>query len=111
AIDERLRYLIPFRPPEETASYLRQLRAQGHGLAILADDGEKFGGWPGTKDWVYGSGWLDSFLRTMEKLTSAGEIQMSTGQAAFRQYASCGVALPCTRTYHDMEKSALPPDD
>src|SRR6185503_6467664 len=37
AIDERLRYLIPFRPPEETASYLRELRAQGHGMAVLAD--------------------------------------------------------------------------
>ena len=28
-IDERLRYLIPFRPPEETAQYLRELRATG----------------------------------------------------------------------------------
>src|SRR5437899_303583 len=110
AIDERLRYLIPFRPPEETASYLRQLRAQGHGLAILADDGEKFGGWPGTKDWVYGSGWLDSFLRTMEKLTSAGEIQLSTGQDAFRQVASGGLAYLGTASYREMEKWALPPD-
>jgi len=39
-IDERLRYLIPFRPPEETADYLRQLRSGGHQLAVLADDGE-----------------------------------------------------------------------
>ncbi len=110
AIDERLRYLIPFRPPEETASYLRQLRAQGHGLAILADDGEKFGGWPGTKDWVYGSGWLDSFLQAMEKLTSAGEIQLSTGQDAFRQVASGGLAYLGTASYREMEKWALPPD-
>src|SRR6476469_10785822 len=36
-IDERLRYLIPFRPPEETASYLRELRGAGHQLAVLAD--------------------------------------------------------------------------
>ena len=50
-IDERLRYLIPFRPPEETAEYLRALRAEGHQLAVLADDGEKFGGWPGTREW------------------------------------------------------------
>ena len=28
-IDERLRYLIPFRPPEETADYLRELRGAG----------------------------------------------------------------------------------
>ncbi len=110
AIDERLRYLIPFRPPEETASYLRELRAQGHGMAVLADDGEKFGGWPGTKDWVYGSGWLDAFLQAMEKLTSAGEIQLSTGQAAFRQVPSGGLAYLGTASYREMEKWALPPE-
>jgi hypothetical protein len=109
AIDERLRYLIPFRPPEETASYLRQLRDQGHGVAILADDGEKFGGWPGTKDWVYGSGWLDSFLKTIEKLTSAGEVRLSTGQEAFRKVASGGLAYLGTASYREMEKWALPP--
>ena len=110
AIDERLRYLIPFRPPEETASYLRELRAQGHGLAVLADDGEKFGGWPGTKDWVYGSGWLDAFLQAMEQLTSAGVIQLSTGQAAFRQVPSGGLAYLGTASYREMEKWALPPE-
>jgi len=109
AIDERLRYLIPFRPPEETASYLRELRAQGHGLAVLADDGEKFGGWPGTKDWVYGSGWLDNFLKAMESLTSAGEIKLTTGQEAFRAVPSGGLAYLGTASYREMEKWALPP--
>jgi alpha-amylase len=109
AIDERLRYLIPFRPPEETASYLRELRAQGHGLAVLADDGEKFGGWPGTKDWVYGSGWLDNFLKTMESLTSAGEIKLTTGQEAFRKIPSGGLAYLGTASYREMETWALPP--
>src|SRR3989442_9679848 len=94
AIDERLRYLIPFRPPEGTASYLRELRCPGPGFAVLADDGEKFGGWPGTKQWVYGSGWLDTFLRTMEQLTAAGEITLSTGQEAFRQVPSGGLRYP-----------------
>mgnify|MGYP003693547943 CR=1 FL=1 len=94
AIDERLRYLIPFRPPEETAAYLRQLRTHGHELAVLADDGEKFGGWPGTKDWVYGSGWLDNFLHAMERLITAGEIALSTGQEAFRKVASRRPRLP-----------------
>jgi len=109
AIDERLRYLIPFRPPEETAAFLRQLRAEGHGLAILADDGEKFGGWPGTKEWVYGSGWLDTFLATMERLTAAGEIRLATGQEAFRQVPSGGLAYLGTASYREMEKWALPP--
>jgi alpha-amylase/alpha-mannosidase (GH57 family) len=30
AIDERLRYLIPFRPPSEIADYVHDLRADGH---------------------------------------------------------------------------------
>ena len=109
AIDERLRYLIPFQPPADTAAYLRQLRSQGHGLAVLADDGEKFGGWPGTKDWVYGSGWLDTFLQTMEQLTTAGEIKLSTGQEAFRQVPSGGLAYLGTASYREMEKWSLPP--
>src|SRR5919112_5659828 len=75
-IDERLRYLIPFRPPEETADYLRQLRAAGHGLAVLADDGEKFGGWPGTKEWVYERGWLDDFVRAVGDLVAAGQVRL-----------------------------------
>jgi hypothetical protein len=109
AIDERLRYLIPFRPPEETAAYLRELRGRGHQLAVLADDGEKFGGWPGTKQWVYGSGWLDNFLTTIERLTAAGEVKLSTGQEAFRQVPSGGLAYLGTASYREMEKWALPP--
>jgi 4-alpha-glucanotransferase len=109
AIDERLRYLIPFRPPEETAAYLRELRSRGHELAILADDGEKFGGWPGTKDWVYGSGWLDTFLTTIERLITAGEVVLSTGQDAFRRVPSGGLAYLGTASYREMEKWALPP--
>ena len=109
AIDERLRYLIPFRPPEETAAYLRELRSQGHGLAVLADDGEKFGGWPGTKDWVYGSGWLNTFLKTIARLTATGEVKLATGQEAFRQVPSGGLAYLGTASYREMEKWALPP--
>jgi len=109
AIDERLRYLIPFRPPEETADYLRQLRSHGHGLAVLADDGEKFGGWPGTKDWVYGSGWLDTFLKVMDRLRAEGEIELSTGQDAFRKVPSGGLAYLGTASYREMEKWSLPP--
>jgi alpha-amylase len=109
AIDERLRYLIPFRPPEETAAYLRQLRSHGHRLAVLADDGEKFGGWPGTKDWVYGSGWLDTFLKTVEGLAADGEIKLSTGQEAFRTVPSGGLAYLGTASYREMEKWSLPP--
>jgi alpha-amylase len=108
AIDERLRYLIPFRPPEETAAYLRQLRAEGHALAVLADDGEKFGGWPGTHEWVYQKGWLDGFLRAMGELTASGEVRLATGAEAVGEIASGGLAYLPTASYREMEGWSLP---
>ena len=109
-IDERLRYLIPFRPPEETADHLRELRGAGHRLAVLADDGEKFGGWPGTKEWVYERGWLDRFTATINGLVENGEVQLSTLREALDTVPSGGIAYLPTASYREMEGWSLPPD-
>jgi alpha-amylase/alpha-mannosidase (GH57 family) len=109
-IDERLRYLIPFRPPEETAAYLRELRGAGHRLAVLADDGEKFGGWPGTKEWVYEKGWLDRFMGTIGGLVEAGEVELSTLSDALDTVPSGGIAYLPSASYREMEGWSLPPD-
>ncbi len=109
-IDERLRYLIPFRPPEETAGYLHQLRAGGHRLAVLADDGEKFGGWPGTKEWVYGRGWLDRFMEVIGSQVERGEVRLSRLDEALDQVPSGGIAYLPTASYTEMESWALSPD-
>ena len=108
AIDERLRYLIPFRPPEEIADYVSDLRADGHRLAVFADDGEKFGGWPGTRDWVYGKGWLRDFLKVMERLVESGEVVMSTCTDALRSVRPGGLAYLPTASYREMEAWSLP---
>jgi alpha-amylase len=109
-IDERLRYLIPFRPPEETADYLRELRGAGHRLAVLADDGEKFGGWPGTKEWVYGKGWLDRFMATIGGLVERGEVVLSRLDDALDAVPSGGLAYLPTASYREMESWSLPPE-
>lgn len=109
AIDERLRYLIPFRPPDETAAYLRRLHAEGHRLAVLADDGEKFGGWPGTLDWVYTRGWLDDFLRVMGDLMATGDVKVASGAEAMRDVPAGGLAYLPTASYREMEGWSLPP--
>lgn len=109
-IDERLRYLVPFRSPAETAAYLRGLTEQGCPLAVLADDGEKFGGWPGTREWVYERGWLEQFLGTLVTLREQDAIYLTTPSEAIRRVACRGLAyLPCA-SYREMEAWALPPD-
>ncbi len=109
-IDERLRYLIPFRPPEETADYLRELRGAGHRLAVLADDGEKFGGWPGTREWVYERGWLDRFMDVVGGLVERGEASLSRLDEALEEVPSNGIAYLPTASYTEMESWSLPPD-
>ena len=109
-IDERLRYLIPFRPPEESAQYLGGLREAGHRLAVLADDGEKFGGWPGTKDWVYGQGWLDRFMDSIGGLVERGEVRLSRLDDALAEVPANGLAYLPTASYTEMEGWSLPPD-
>ena len=109
-IDERLRYLIPFRPPEETAGYLHELRSAGHELAVLADDGEKFGGWPGTKEWVYERGWLDRFMEEIGGQIERGEVRLSRLEDALDEVPSSGLAYLPTASYTEMESWSLPPD-
>lgn len=66
---ERLRYLIPFKFPNETINYLRErLNSETKDLTItFADDGEKFGLWPGTNKWVYRENWLRNFFNLLEE--------------------------------------------
>jgi len=108
AIDEKLRYFLPFHPPEDTVSYLRELRAKGKYLAVAADDIEKFGGWPGTREWVYERGWLDDFIRAMKGLEEGGEVKLVTFGQALAELPSGGTAYLPSSSYREMEEWALP---
>lgn len=106
-IDERLRYLVPFRPAAEIEGFLRARHARGAGIIVLGDDGEKFGGWPGTRRWVYERGWLDAFLDMLERLRGDGTVEpITTADAAARE--SGGLAYPVPGSYREMEEWTLP---
>ena len=109
-IDEQLRYQVPFKPPAQVLGYLQQLRSAGHRLAVLADDGEKFGGWPGTRAWVYERGWLAEFLDVMLGAMDRGEVRLVTCSGALAEVASGGLAYVPAVSYREMEKWALPPE-
>lgn len=67
-INERLRYLVPFAEPKETIDYLYSMAtAAGERVVVLADDGEKFGSWPGTGKLVYEEEWLQRFFTLLEE--------------------------------------------
>jgi hypothetical protein len=57
-----MRYLIPFKPVEDVLSHLRTMEKEGRTVAVYGDDGEKFGLWPGTYEWVIKKGWLEKFF-------------------------------------------------
>ena len=65
---KRLRYLIPFAEPEETLAYFRENSSEEDGrLLVFADDGEKFGVWPGTHALCYEKKWLERFMVALEQ--------------------------------------------
>ncbi|NIM50477.1 MAG: DUF1926 domain-containing protein [Armatimonadetes bacterium] len=62
-INAVVRRSIPFQPPEQVLDHLRWLaEVGGTPLVVFADDGEKFGEWPGTHSLVYEERWLDRFF-------------------------------------------------
>ena len=106
-ISKRLRYAIPFAPPEETLGILRSLADRGAGLmALFGDDGEKFGIWPGTHAHVYRGGWLERFLCSLEE--SSSWLETSTLAEFVDRERPRGRAYLPTASYPEMMEWALP---
>lgn len=107
-IHERLRYIIPFHTVDDVFDEIRS-RAEScpGGLMVFADDGEKFGVWPGTHKSVYEEGWLRTFL---QRLTEASDWLETVTLAEASQSRPIGrVALPDT-SYREMTEWVLPAD-
>lgn len=108
-IDKKLRYLIPFAETDRVMEYLRRLhRERMGGAAVIVDDGEKFGIWPGTHTWVYEEGWLHRFLSSLEENQDWLEV-VSFSDFLSRKPALGRIYLP-TGSYEEMMEWALPYD-
>ena len=92
-------------PPTHPATFVdHDLTAGGVCRYFMTSpEGEKFGGWPGTKEWVYGKGWLDRFMATIGGLVTRGEVLLSRLDDALDTVPSGGLAyLPTAqRCRHD----------
>ncbi len=106
-IHRELRYLIPFGEPAETVAMLERVARGGPGrIAVLGDDGEKFGVWPGTRRRCYDEGWLE---RLAAALAAAPWIELRTPAEAIGHHPPLGLAYLPTASYHEMQEWALPP--
>lgn len=100
-IDQNLRYLIPFKEPGESLSYLNKFRGK---LSVLFDDGEKFGSWPGTYHWVYEEGWLLRFVKEF----GPDRIRWVLPHEWFSKNPPLGIAYLPNVSYFEMGEWSLP---
>ncbi len=104
---QKLRYLIPFHGPHETIDFLGCLRSTERSrLAVMADDGEKFGIWPETYRTVYDEGWLDRFFTLIEE-NSAWLETTTFSEFLAKEPARGRISLP-TASYREMGEWTLP---
>src|SRR2546426_154168 len=81
-------------------------RPLGAWLVVYADDGEKFGAWPGTYQRVHKDGWLEDFF---SQIAQADFLETTTLEDAWIfQKPSRRVYLP-GGTYHEMGEWSLEP--
>jgi hypothetical protein len=108
-IDRGLRYLVPFHDPEEVIGYFREIYESGgdqRKIVVLADDGEKFGLWPGTNDLCYRQNWLRRFC---DALRANNEwLSVTTFSSVIDAVRPLGIVYLPTASYSEMMEWALP---
>ncbi len=101
----RLRHLIPFKEVRQSIAELRERKDAGARLVVYADDGEKFGAWPGTHQRVHKDGWIDDFFSAI--VASSEWLETTTLENAWVfDRASRRVYLP-GGSYPEMAEWAL----
>lgn len=105
---EKLRYLVPFHRVDETIAYLRERATEdGERCAVLHDDGEKFGVWPGTYHSVYEEGWLEAFFTALTD--NQDWLHSVTYSEYLEKHRPIGRTYLTCASYQEMMAWALPP--
>ncbi len=96
-----LRYLLPWSPVEQVIGWLRdKANHLNHPilpppLALMGDDGEKFGMWPGTFEHCWTNGYMDRLFSAIE--ANADWLETTTPGAYLRQYPGARSRLSADR--------------
>jgi alpha-amylase len=104
---ERLRYLIPYADPYEVIDYCRSVADRfPNSVLVFGDDGEKLGVWPGSKQHVYGDGWLRRFFQVLRD--NQEWLKVTTMAEAVDHVSPLGTHYLPDASYREMTEWALP---
>lgn len=101
-IHKNLRYAMPFTNHGECVDII----CKEQGAAIMFDDGEKFGLWPNTYEWVYENNWLFNFLSDAKE-----KLEFSHFSDFYNTQKPLGVIYPPSCSYYEMGEWSLKTDD
>ncbi len=107
-INKTLRYILPFKPSLDVVSYLESLADENISAGVIFDDGEKFGIWPKTYEWVYEKGWLRDFI---EKVLKNDTIESMQYKEYIKRNRPLGIAYLPSTSYFEMGEWSLKADD
>lgn len=107
-ISKKLRYAIPFLNVSSAIKAIKSYDTKENSAAIIFDDAEKFGMWPGTFEWVYEKGWLESFVQT---ILADKDIQTQHFNEYYTEQTTRGIAYLPNVSYYEMGEWSLRADD
>jgi len=106
-ISQKMRYAMPFEDPQVAIDILRSHATEdGESLVVMADDGEKFGIWPGTWDTVYGQKWLERFFTLLSE--NQDWITTTTFKDYYNDHPPRDLVYLPTSSYFEMSQWTLP---
>jgi hypothetical protein len=107
-ISKKLRYALPFLNVKSAIEAIKSYNREPNSAAIIFDDAEKFGMWPGTYEWVHEKGWLEAFVQGVLEDTQIETSHFSTYKQA---NPPRGIAYLPNVSYYEMGEWSLYADD
>lgn len=107
-ISKKLRYSIPFLNVQTAIDAIKSFNRENNSAAIIFDDAEKFGMWPGTYEWVYEKKWLERFV---EAVLADEAIETRHYGEYFASNRPRGIAYLPNVSYYEMGEWSLRADD
>lgn len=105
-----LRHAIPWEPVETLLEWLRERAVQPDRLALMGDNGEKFGTWPGSYEHCWGDGkYIDELFTTL--LLNEEWLRTTTPGEYMAGHGPLGRAYLPTASYQEMGIWSMPPQE